>query len=507
VRRGASGAIRCRLALAKTLQEVGLPADYPNDVASRTTVTGVELSRVTIPSRAQRYTATYGPDTSWPTPEPPHRVNQIYFEPLLFAHAAGHRRIRVLSGIAVEDYTQTEREVIAACRDLESGDHLSIASGYLVGCDGGKSAVRKAMGAKLAGSPLIQRVQSTCIRAPRLVDLIPGKRAWMYFSLNPRRCGTTIAIDGHKTWLIHNLFYRGESEFDSVDRDWSIRTILGVGSNFQYEVVTTKDWYGCRLVADRFRDRRVFICGDAAHLWIPHAGYGMNAGIADAANLSWLIAATLNGWAPLSILDAYEAERRPIADQVSRPIMDLALKIMQLRRDIPTEVESAGSVGNAERARIGKAAYELDVQEQCSGGLNFGYFYADSPIIAYDGEPHPAYTMQHFTPSTVPGCRAPHLWLKDRRSLYDSLGPEYTLIRLDPAVCISGLVEAAARRGVPLTVLDVDSPEAQAVYARDLVLVRPDQHVAWRSDKEPAAPLELIDLVRGSRITTALNPR
>src|SRR5262245_9584017 len=139
----------------------------------------------------------------------------------------------------------------------------------------------------------------------------------MYLSFNPRRCGTVMAIDGRETWLIHNFLYHGEPEFDSVDRDFSVRSILGVGLEFRYEVISKEDWIGRRLVADRFRDRRAFICGDAAHLWIPHAGYGMNAGIADAANLAWMIAATLNGWAPPAILDAYQAERQPITDQVS----------------------------------------------------------------------------------------------------------------------------------------------------------------------------------------------
>ena len=114
-------------------------------------------------------------------------------------------------------------------------------------------------------------------------------------------------------------------------------------------------------------------------------------------------------------------------------------------------------------------------------------------------ESAPAYTMGTFTSSTVPGCRAPHLWLEGRRSLYDALGPDYTLLRLDPAMRVTGIVEAAAKRNVPLTVLDVKAPEARALYRRKLVLVRPDQHVAWRGDEEPAAPLDLIDLVRGGR--------
>lgn len=268
-------------------------------------------------------------------------------------------------------------------------------------------------------------------------------------------------------------------------------------------MISKEDWIGRRLVADRFRDRRVFICGDAAHLWTPQAGYGMNAGIADAANLSWMIAATLNGWAPPAILDAYAAERQPITEQVSRFAMDMALKIIKQRREIPAEVEWPGPVGEAMRARIGKEAYDLDVQQQCCAGFNFGYFYESSPIVAYDGEPHPVYSMGDFTSSTVPGCRAPHLWLGDRRSLYDALGPDYTLIRIDPTVNVSGVVEAAAQCGVPLAVLDVDAPEARELYVRNLVLVRPDQHVAWRGDEEPAIPLDLIDLVRGASIMPA----
>jgi len=489
-----------RLGLARKLREIGLPADYPNDVVARTTMTGIELSRVTIPSRAERYTAAEGPDSHWPTPEPPHRINQIYFEPVLFAHAASQSRIRILNRTAVETFTQDERGVTAVACDLDSGERLSIACHYLVGCDGGKSTIRKAIGATLAGTPEVQRVQSTYIRAPELINLLPGKRAWMYHSLNPRRCASTRAIDGRATWLIQNPLCGGEREFDSIDRDWAIRAILGVGPDFRYEVISKEDWIGRRLVADRFRDRRAFICGDAAHLWTPQAGYGMNAGIADAANLSWMVAATLKGWAPPTILDAYAAERQPITEQVSRFAMDMALKVMKQRREIPPEVELPGPVGDATRKRIGKEAYDLDVQLQCCGGLNFGYFYENSPIVAYDGERQPAYTMSAFTPSSVPGCRAPHLWFGDHCSLYDALGPDYTLIRFNPTVAISGVVEAAARRGVPLAILDLDAREARELYARNLVLVRPDQHVAWRGDKEPSTPLDLIDLVRGARI-------
>ena len=159
----------------------------------------------------------------------------------------------------------------------------------------------------------------------------------MLLSLNPRRCGTVVAIDGREEWLVHNHLHEHEAEFDSVDRDWAIRTILGVGPDFRYEVISREDWVGRRLVADRFRVGRAFLCGDAAHLWIPYAGYGMNAGIADAVNLAWQLAAVLRGWAGQAMLDAYEAERRPITEQVSRFAMGHALAMMKQRSGVPAD--------------------------------------------------------------------------------------------------------------------------------------------------------------------------
>lgn len=488
-----------RFGLAHKLRAIGLPADYPNDIVSATSVLGIELSRVPIPARGERGTAVTGPDTSWPTPEHTHRCNQIFFEPVLFAHVAAQPRVRILNRTEVDAITQDEQGVTAIARDLDSGERLSIACTYLVGCDGASSMVRKTIGAELRGTPVLQHAQSTYIRSPALKSLLPGKPAWLYFSLNPRRCGVTMAVDGRETWNVQNYSYHGEPDLASVDREWAIRMILGVGPDFQIEMLQEEDWIARRLVADKFRDRRIFICGDAAHLWIPLGGYGMNAGIADAANLAWKLAATLNGWAGPGILDAYDAERQPITDQVSRYIADVALKVMAQRHEISADIERKDAVGEATRARIGRSAYELDVHQQCCGGLNFGYYYDDSPIIAYDDESPPTYTMGTFTSSTVPGCRVPHFWLEGPRSLYDTLGADYTLLRLDPGVHVDGIVEAATRRGVPLAVLDVEASGMRELYRRKLVLVRPDQHVAWRGDREPGAPLELIDRMRGAR--------
>ena len=490
-----------RLGVANKLRAIGLPADYPNDIVSATSVVGIELSRVLIPARGERGTAATGPDTTWLTPEHTHRVNQKFFEPVLFAHVREQPRVRIFNRAEVTEIAQNEQGVTAIARNLDRGDQISIDCAYLVGCDGANSLVRKAIGAKYVGTPVLQHAQSWHIRAPALLNLLPGKRAWLYFSLNPRRCGVTMAVDGRETWNIQNFSYPGEADLTSVDPDWAIRMILGVGPDFHYEVLSSEDWIARRLVADKFQDRRVFICGDAAHLWIPLGGYGMNAGIADAANLAWKLAGMLNGWASPDILDAYDAERQPITDQVSRIIADIAHRVIKQRSDITADIERQDSVGEVTRARVAKEAYDLDVAQQCCGGLNFGYYYDNSPIIVYDGERAPAYTMGTFQSSTVPGCRVPHVWLEGRRSLYDALGADYTLLRLDPTTRVTGIVEAAAKRSVPLVVVDVKEPEMSALYRCKLVLVRPDQHVAWRSDKEPTDPLDLIDIVRGAKVS------
>jgi 2-polyprenyl-6-methoxyphenol hydroxylase-like FAD-dependent oxidoreductase len=486
-----------RLGLAEKIRNAGLPADYPHDIVYRTTFTGQELTRIPIPCRRDRFTAKDGPDCNWPTPEPPHRINQIFLEPILFEHAAAQPQIRIINRTSVEDAAVEDTSARVTLRDLETGTLTGLTCRYLIGCDGARSIVRKAIGAKLAGDAVVQRVQSTYIRAPDLIGRQHHERAWGTGVINPRRAGMVYAIDGRERWLIHNYMKPNESDFDSVDRDACIRTILGVDADFHYDIISREDWYGRRLIADKFRDRCAFIAGDAAHIWVPYAGYGMNAGIADAMNLSWLLAAHLNGWAPASILDAYEAERWPITSQVSRFAMSHAEAEIRRRGAVPDEIEDVGSQGEQARREVGRLSYEINVQQYACAGLNFGTYYDRSPIIAYDGAEHPAYTMDSYTPSTVPGCRTPHLWNADGNSLYDAMGPEFTLLRFDWAQDVTALEAAAYSRRLPLRVLNVQRP-VNGIFPDALVLSRPDQHVAWRGNIPPADPLALIDRIRGA---------
>jgi hypothetical protein len=333
-----------------------------------------------------------------------------------------------------------------------------------------------------------------------LTGLVTKPDAWMSYIYNPIRAGNLIAIDGKELWLVHNYLLDHEADFESVDRDASIRRLLGVDTAFEYELLANEDWIGRRLVVDKVREGRIFICGDAAHLWVPYAGFGMNAGIADALNLSWMLAAHLNGWAPESILDGHEIERLPITEQVSRFAMRHAEGAIAERTTVPVELEENTAEGAAARTRVGAAAYELHIQQFACAGLNYGYYYPDSPLILYDGEEQPGYTMYDYTPSTVPGCRLPHFWMPDGRSLYDALGPDFTLLRFDPAVDVENLVAAAAEHRVPLKVLDVPPANAPEAFRHRLCLGRPDGHVAWRGDAVPSDAKRLIEVVTGRAV-------
>lgn len=486
-----------RLGVANALRQTGLPADYPNDVAYRTRFTGTEIARIPIPCRQDRYSAKEGPDTWWPTPEPPHRINQIFLEPVLFAHAASQANIRIFNRVQVQSCAQSDSGVVCQAVNLDTQEPMVFDSAFVVGCDGARSLARKWIGAKLSGTDVVSRVQSTYFRAPDLIHRQGFARAWATFSINPQRSGNVYAIDGQETWLLHNYLRDDEPDFESVDRDWALRQILGVGDDFQYEILSKEDWFGRRLVADTFRDRRIFICGDAAHLWVPMAGYGMNAGIADAMNLSWQLAAHLRGWAGAAILDAYQAERQPITEQVSRFAMNHEYALAKERRGVAPEIEQDDEAGQRARTETGRALYDLNVKQYCCAGLNFGYYYDQSHIIAYDDEHAPAYGMDQFTPTTVPGCRAPHFWLPNGQSFYDVLGPEFTLLRLDRSVSVAPLQTAAAQQQMPLHLLDLDPTWVDPSYRHKLLIVRPDQHVAWRGNALPHDAARLLRQLTG----------
>ncbi len=486
-----------RLGIADAVRASGLPDDYPTDAIYCASVSGPEITRIVMPSRIERRLPGFD-DSDWLTPEPVVRTSQLFLEPILCHRLTGLANVTLLNRTKVEGYRQDEGGVTVDCRGHD-GAPVTLRARFLAGCDGGRSVIRKAMGVDLVGDVEIARTRSSLIRAPGVRALFGARRpAWMSWVSNHKVRGNAIAIDGRDLWLIHRSLPARGMDFEDLDFDQSIRDVLGVGPEFRYEVLNHEDWIGRRLVADRFRDANVFIAGDAAHVWVPYAGYGMNAGVADAMSLSWLLASVIKGWADPAILQAYEAERQPITDQVSRLAMAKVLEnAAATAGPVPPALSDAGEEGEALRQALALRLHTINVPQFAPAGLNFGYYYDASPIIAYDGEPAPAYDMGAVTPSTAPGCRMPHFWLPGGESIYDRLGSDYTLLRFDPRIDVAALQSAGESAAVPLKVVDCAPPSHPAVFRHLLLLARFDQHVVWRGDEAPADPARLMDRLSG----------
>jgi hypothetical protein len=281
-----------------------------------------------------------------------------------------------------------------------------------------------------------------------------------------------------------------------------------IGADITVEVLSYQPWQaGQALVAERYKAGRALIAGDAAHLFTPTGGFGMNTGIDDSSNLAWKLAAVLQGWGGPRLLDSYEAERKPIGQRNTGASRKYASRMHDA--EVPDEIEQDGPAGEAARAAASKMTYvrynhfNRD-EDKDAVGVQIGGRYDASPIIVPDGEPPPDVfpdTYDEYTPNGLPGGRAPHLWLDDIRemgsSLYDKFGRGFTLLRLDPGIATDALERVAAARGVPLSILDVTLPEAHALYGRKLALIRPDHYIAWRGDKLPDDPDALLASVTG----------
>jgi 2-polyprenyl-6-methoxyphenol hydroxylase-like FAD-dependent oxidoreductase len=488
-----------RLGLADEIRQLGLPNDYTPDISYHTHFADYELARLLWPSREEALASRNKPDPRWPTPEPMHRAQQMYIEPVLRRRAREIPDVELRFGWKIESLEETPEGVSVRVVELASGKVSVVDCDYLVGCDGPRSLVRETLGLKYEGSGaedrefLGGRMLATYFTAPEFYSFTPKRPSWQYWAISKKRFGALVAIDGRGLFVLHTQLPRGVDKSVAFARE-SIE--ITAGRTFQYEIIGIAEWTaGFTLVAERFSSKRVFIAGDSAHLFTPTAGLGYNTSVDDAANIGWKLAALIHGWGGPLLLESYSIERKPIAQRNTRFARSIAEYFRSMT--LPEALEDAGPAGDAARAEYGKHLESLGAKEFDAPGIHFGVFYGTSPIVATEpGEP-PADDPNLYIPHARPGGRAPHVWLKDNEALYDSFGCDFTLMKFDPSVDTRGLEKAAATRGVPLKVLDVQSLEARNLYGRNLVLIRPDQHIAWRGDATPAEPDRLIDKVVG----------
>lgn len=486
-----------RLGFADEIRAQGLPADHPTDIAYFTRLCAHELARLSLPTAAQAVRDIRAMGGAWSAAELPHRVSQKFVEATLRRQAQALPGNDLRYGWRLDAFEDHGDGVRAVVQPTQGGDAATVQARYLVGADGARSLVRQRLGIAWGGETGVQRdfmggrMFAVYLRAPGFYTWFPHAPAWMVVSVNAHRRAFMASVDGHGEFAFHAAVHPGEDadQWDAADAQRIVDEVMGV--HVPIEVLSQGTWVaGHSLVAERFQQGRVFLGGDAAHLFTPTGGLGYNTAVEDAVNLGWKLAAVLRGAAPTALLDSYGIERRPLALRntgYARQFADsvgLFAATPLLEQDTPE--------GAAERQRAGAHLNAHVRLEFNIPGVTFGGRYDGSPLIVPDGSTPPPDTPNDYVPTACPGGRAPHAWLDDGRSLYDALGFEWTLLRLGPAAPeVGDAIQAARTLGLDLRVLALPAPALQALYGAPLALIRPDQIVAWRGDDASALPAAL----------------
>jgi 2-polyprenyl-6-methoxyphenol hydroxylase-like FAD-dependent oxidoreductase len=478
-----------RWGISEAVHAAAAPDDFPHTALYCTALTGYEIARIERPSHGGREPLKH-------SPERPQRCNQLFLDPILTKLAMSLKNVELRYRCHVESVMEAGDHVIAVVHDRAKDRRFQIATRYLVDCSGGRSAIRQSLGIAMTGSDYTGYFLSIFVRVPELwTHHAMGKAALVTFVDAQGLWRNLISLDGR---ALYRFGISGKSYYDApekVDAEALFRD--AVGKDLPHRILAVRRWLARNVVADRYRHGRIFLAGDAAHLNHPAAGLGLNTGLGDAVDLGWKLGAVLQGWGGARLLDSYEAERRPVGQRnVAHADVSHASE-----RSQPTDPEIAmpTPAGVEARRRMGEHLARVQIGRVVTDGLALGYRYAPSPIVWSDGLAAPPSSVSEYRPTAAPGSRAPHAFLSDGRSTIDLFVKGFTLLRLGAQPPHpSGLERAFGERRVPLTIVTIADPAISTLYERALVLVRPDGHVAWRSDQEPADPGAVVDHIRGA---------
>ena len=465
-----------------------LGLDYPSDVMFVTRLGGYPLARFENAFQcAPERNPLYSEHAQW--------IPQYTLEKVLKAHAQTLPGVQFRFLTELESFEQDERGVRATVRGTINGTAVVIDCHYLIGADGARSTVRTAIGAKMEGAYGLSRNYNIVFRAPGLAAAHPHGQAIMYWQVNADTPSLIGPMDSGDTWFFMPTGVPDGFKVTATEAADLIRKATGI--DLPYEIVSTDEWVASRLIADRYKDRRAILVGDACHLHPPFGGYGMNMGVADGVDLGWKLAAVLRGWGGPSLLASYEAERRPVHQRVmDEAVANHAVLGKQLMQE---GSEDDGPVGVRLRAQIGAAIREVKAREFNTLGVVLGCHYRNSPLVADDATVPPPSPVSQFTPSACAGDLAPHAWLADGSSLYDGFGRGYTLLATGgwTAADAAQAGHDAAELGIPLHLYQPQHDGLAELYQARLALIRPDQHVAWRGDSWPHDGKALLRRVSG----------
>ena len=481
-----------RLGLAGTIRAAGFPAETPMDVFIVLSLVEKPLLHLAYPSVAASRAAMDAVNDGTQPAEPYQLISQYTLEPLLKAAAERIPGVTLRFGCELVSFTQDAAGISARVRNAD-GSAGTIRAAYLAGCDGGASTVRKQLGIALRGEYNLLELRQALYRCDELFARLPigaGPGPGRHYHVADDRSSFLITQDSTRHFTLHSVVPR--------DEDMKMMFERVVGTPVAYEMLACAPWRQNLLLAERYREKRVFLAGDAVHLVIPTGGLGMNSGVGDAIDLSWKLAATLAGWGGPTLLDSYEAERRQIGERNVGASRYATIGRRKWRAAWRPDIRDATPAGAAARETLARIAAIEQRKSNEMIGAELGYRYVDSPIVC-DIPGGPEHLFREYHPTTWPGARLPHVRLAGGVPIQDRIPFDgFTILRLAGSTAETAPLERALRAsGAPVATLDVPDEAAREVYGFDLLLLRPDLHVAWRGNRPPEDPRDVAAIVTG----------
>jgi 2-polyprenyl-6-methoxyphenol hydroxylase-like FAD-dependent oxidoreductase len=477
-----------RMGLVDKIRGAGLPADCPMDVFIVLSCVEPPLLHHKYPSVTEAKAQIAACNDGTQPLEPYQLISQYTLEPLLKSVAEELPSVDVRYGCELLAFTQ-DREAVTAQVRQSDGTTATLRAHYLVGCDGGSSTVRRQLGIKLQGDANILQLRQALYRCDDLFERIPiGKGR--HYHVADGQATFLIVQDSTKHFTLHSVVEN--------DSDMAMMFEKTVAMPVNYEMLYVGQWRQNLLLADRFASGRVFLAGDAVHLVIPTGGLGMNTGVGEANDLAWKLAATLQGWGGPNLLAAYEIERRQVGERNVAASRYASAGRRKWRAMWRPNIRDNTPEGAETRANLVRVAAVEQRKSNEMIGAELGYRYVGSPIIWPEPGEGPEHNYEDYVPTTWPGARLPHVWLEDGTAMQDRIGDRYTLLRLGRAQDdTSALEKAFAAYRAPFAVLDIPDDAPRDIYGYDFLLLRPDLHVVWRSNRPPDEPKRLAAVATG----------